>query len=146
LTLSFSLWWIYFETVTGSPLQSMGGTGSTVWVYAHAPLIMAITALGVGIEIAVFTEFGERLETSDALMLAGSLAIALLSLGVLLAAETSTDLRVRAFLERLPAVLLVLFIGLLPISAQAVLTTLAVIAALQATADVRASRRGVPAG
>jgi low temperature requirement protein LtrA len=146
LTLSFSLWWIYFETVTGSPLQSMGGTGSTVWVYAHAPLIMAITALGVGIEIAVFTEFGERLETSDALMLAGSLAIALLSLGVLLAAETSTDLRVRTFLERLPAVLLVLFIGLLPISAQAVLTTLAVIAALQATADVRASRRGVPAG
>ena len=146
LTLSFSLWWIYFETVTGSPLQNMGSSRSVVWVYGHAPLIMAITALGVGIEIAVFTEFGDRLETSDALMLAGSLAIALLSLGVLHAAEAPTDLRIRTFLEKLPAVLLVLFIGLLPIAAQAVLSALAVIAALQATVDVRASRRGLAEG
>ena len=143
LTLSFSLWWIYFETVAGSPLENIGGIRPIVWVYGHAPLIMAITALGVGIEVAVFTEFGERLETADAVILAGSLAVALLSLGILLAAEATPTIRIRTFVVRLPAVLLVLLVGLLPIAAQAVLVGLAVIAALQATVDVRAGRRVV---
>jgi low temperature requirement protein LtrA len=143
LTLSFSLWWIYFETVTGNPLANIGGIGPIVWVYGHAPLIMAITALGVGIEVAVFTEFGERLETAEAVILGGSLAVALASLGILLAAEATSAIRVRTFVVRLPAVLLVLFVGLLPISAQAVLVGLAVIVALQATVDVRAARRVV---
>jgi low temperature requirement protein LtrA len=146
LTLSFSLWWIYFETVTGNPLANIGGVRPIVWVYGHAPLIMAITALGVGIEVAVFTEFGQRLETSDALILAGSLAVALFSLGILLAAEVTPAVRVRTFLERLPAVVLVLSFGLLPIAAQAVLVGLAVIVAVQATVDVRSSRRVAPQG
>ncbi|MEA3502551.1 MAG: low temperature requirement protein A, partial [Actinomycetota bacterium] len=98
LTMSFSLWWIYFEAVTGTPLQNIGGLRPIVWVYAHAPLVIGITALGVGIEVAVFTELGERLEAADTLILVGSLAIALLAIGFVLAAETTPDLRVRAFL------------------------------------------------
>jgi low temperature requirement protein LtrA len=141
LTLSFSLWWIYFETLSGSPLENMGGHRPAVWVYGHAPLIMAITALGVGIEVAVFTEFGEQLATADAMMLGGSLAVALFALGILLAAEADSAVWVRTFLARLPAVVLALLVGLLPISAQAVLVGLAVIAAVQAIIDVRASRR-----
>jgi low temperature requirement protein LtrA len=142
LTVSFSLWWIYFETVSGSPLEDMGGLRPIVWVYGHAPLIMAITSLGVGIEVAVFTEFGEQLATADAMILGGSLAVALISLGILLTAEADSADWVRTFLERLPAVLLALLVGLLPIAAQAVLVGLAVIAAVQAIVDVHASRRG----
>jgi low temperature requirement protein LtrA len=143
LTMSFSLWWIYFEVVTGSPLKNIGGFRPIVWVYMHAPLVISITALGVGIEIAVFTEFGHQLETGDAVVLAFSLALALLAIGVILAAETSPDLRRTTLLKRLPAVLLVLLVGMAPISAQAVIVGLSLITGLQATYDVY-SRRTVP--
>lgn len=144
LTMSFSLWWIYFEVVTGSPLKNIGGFRPIVWVYMHAPLVISITALGVGIEIAVFTEFGHRLETGDAIVLAFSLALALLAIGVILAAETSPDLRRTTLLKRLPAALLVLLVGMAPISAQAVIVGLSLITGLQAAYDVY-SRRTVPA-
>jgi len=140
LTMSFSLWWIYFEVVTGDPLRNIGGYRPIVWVYTHAPLVMAITALGVGIEIAVFTEFGHQLETRDAVVLAVSLAMALLAIAVLLAAETSSNVRIVTLLKRLPAVLLVLLVGLAPISAQAVIVGLSLITGIQATIDVRNSR------
>jgi low temperature requirement protein LtrA len=145
LTMSFSLWWIYFEVVTGEPLRNIGGFRPIVWVYAHAPLVMAITALGVGIEVAVFTEFGQRLEIPDAMILTGSLAIALVAIGLLLAAETAPELRSQLFLRRLPTVLLVLFVGLLPIAAQGVLVGLALIVGAQAVVDVRTKRRGASA-
>lgn len=146
LTMSFSLWWIYFEVVTGSPLKDLGGFRPIVWIYSHAPLVIAVTSLGVGIEVAVFTELGERLETPDALILAGSLAAALLAIGLLLAAERSSELWVRMLLTRLPSVLLVLVVGLLPIAAQSVLVGLALITAAQAFIDVRTSRSGVTHG
>jgi low temperature requirement protein LtrA len=141
LTMSFSLWWIYFEVVTGDPLRNIGGYRPIAWVYTHAPLVMAITALGVGIEIAVFTEYGHQLETRDALLLAASLAVALIAIAVLLAAETSSDVRVMTLLKRLPAVLLVLLVGMAPISAQAVILGLSLITGIQATIDVRNRRR-----
>jgi low temperature requirement protein LtrA len=140
LTMSFSLWWIYFEVVTGDPLRNIGGFRPIVWVYTHAPLVMAITALGVGIEIAVFTEYGHRLETQDAVVLAVSLAVALLAIAVLLAAEKSSDARIVTVLKRLPAILLVLLVGLAPLSAQAVIVGLSLITGIQATIDVRNSR------
>jgi low temperature requirement protein LtrA len=142
LTMSFSLWWIYFESVTGSPLQNIGGLRPAVWVYAHAPLVIAITALGVGIEVAVFTDLGERLEIPNTLILAGALAVALLAIAFVLAAETPSEHRVRVFVGRLPAVLLALAAGLLPVAAQTLLVVLAVIAAAQAAVDVRTTRRG----
>ena len=140
LTMSFSLWWIYFEVVTGNPLKNLGGFRPFVWVYMHAPLVISITALGVGIEIAVFTEFGHQLETRHALVLAVSLAVALLAIAVILAAETSPDLRRTTILRRLPAILLVLLVGMMPMSAQAVIVGLSLITALQAVVDVRNQR------
>jgi low temperature requirement protein LtrA len=144
LTISFSFWWIYFEVVTGEPLKNLGGFRPFVWVYAHAPLVIAITALGVGIEIAVFTKAGHRLEIQDALVLSLSLAVALAAIGAILASETSTQLRRRALLERLPAILLVLIVGLAPIPAQAVLVGLALVTGVQAAVDVRTRRNHVP--
>ena len=144
LTMSFSLWWIYFEVVTGDPLRNIGGFRPITWVYTHAPLAMAITALGVGIEVAVFTEFGHQLDTRHAFLLASSLAVALLAIAVLLATETSSDVRVMTLIKRLPAILLVLLVGLAPISAQAVIVGLSLITGIQATIDVRNSRN-IPA-
>jgi hypothetical protein len=79
------------------------------------------------------------------MILTGSLAIALVAIGLLLAAETAPELRSQLFLRRLPTVLLVLFVGLLPIAAQGVLVGLALIVGAQAVVDVRTKRRGASA-
>jgi low temperature requirement protein LtrA len=140
LTISFSLWWIYFETVTARAVHKLGGFRPVGWILAHAPLVMGITALGVGIEIAVHFESGESLPTAEALVLGGSLCVALLSLGLIGAADEVDGSWVRAFLQRVPAATLVFVVALLPISAQAILTVLAIITAAQAAYDVWASR------
>jgi low temperature requirement protein LtrA len=141
MTISFSLWWIYFEGVEGAPLKNIGGIRPLVWVYGQALLVMAITALGVGLEVAIFTELGERLGTPHTIVLVGSLALALLGIAVVLAAEATADARTRTWLARFPAILIVLLVGLLPVSAQVLLVGLALIAGAQAIVDVISSRR-----
>ncbi|MCL1587773.1 MAG: low temperature requirement protein A, partial [Actinomycetia bacterium] len=150
MTISFSLWWIYFEGVVGTPLKSIGGVRPLVWVYGQALLVMSITALGVGLEVAIFTEMGESLGTPHTFVLVGSLALALLGTGVVLAAEATAEDRKRTLLARFPAILLVLIMGLIPVSAQVLIVGLAIIAGTQATVDVRTNRLGAfepqPAG
>jgi low temperature requirement protein LtrA len=140
MTISFSMWWIYFEGVIGTPLKNIGGIRPLVWVYGQALLVMSITALGIGLEVAIFTEWGESLGTAHTIVLAGSLALALVGIAVVLASEALTEARTRVFLARIPAIVLVLLMGLLPVSAQVLLIGLAIIAATQAVVDVRASR------
>ncbi len=141
LTMSFSLWWIYFEGVTAGSLRPSGRIRRIGWVLAHAPLVISITALGVGIEEAVLTHSGHELETSHAVLLFGSLATALLSLGLLMVLENPDKPWTPVLLGRFPAIIAVVAIGLLPISAQAVLTGLALVTAAQAIADVRSRRQ-----
>jgi low temperature requirement protein LtrA len=140
MTISFSLWWIYFEGVEGAPLKNIGGIRPLVWVYGQALLVMAITALGVGLEVAIFTELGEGLGTPHTIVLVGSLALALLGIAVVLAAEATADARTRTWLARIPAILIVLLVGLLPVSAQVLIVGLAFIAGAQAVVDVISSR------
>ncbi len=145
LTMSFSLWWIYFEGVTSGSLGPSGRIRRIGWVLAHAPLVISITALGVGIEEAVLTDSGQTLETSHAVLLSGSLALALLSLGLLMVLENPDKPWIRILLGRFPAIVAVVVIGLLPITAQAVLTGLALVTAAQAISDVRTRRQDLPA-
>ncbi len=140
LTISFSLWWIYFETVSATAMSHLGGFRPIGWILAHAPLVMGITALGVGIEIAVHFERGESLHMAEALILGGSLCVSLLALGLIAAADEVDGSSVAVFMRRVPAAVLVLVIALLPISAQAVIIGLAVVTAIQAAIDVRASQ------
>ena len=84
-------------------------------------------------------ESGERLHTADALILGGSLSTALLSLGLLSAADAVDSSRIGASARRLPAAMLVFGVALSPISAHAVITILAIIAAAEGTYDVWAS-------
>jgi len=144
MTISFSLWWIYFEGVTGRPLKNIGGIRPLFWVYGQALLVMSITALGIGLEVAIFTHLGESLGTPHTIVLVGALALALTGIAVVLASEATTEDRTRIVLRRIPAILVVLLMGLLPVSAQALLIGLAIIAATQAAVDVRNSRQVAP--
>ena len=66
--------------------------------------------------------------------------MALLALGLIAAADEVDGSSVAVFMRRVPAAVLVLVIALLPISAQAVIIGLAVVTAIQAAIDVRASQ------
>ena len=53
LSIAFSFWWMYFDTVDESPLQAMrrGKMGTAlIWLYSHLPLAIGLTATGVGVE------------------------------------------------------------------------------------------------
>lgn len=53
LSIAFSFWWMYFDTVDGSPLQGMRTGNMAIaltWLYSHLPLAIGLTATGVGVE------------------------------------------------------------------------------------------------
>ncbi len=53
LSIAFSFWWMYFDTVEESPLHAMKKGKMKIaltWLYAHLPLAVGLTATGVGVE------------------------------------------------------------------------------------------------
>ena len=53
LSIAFSFWWMYFDTVDESPLQAMKQGKMKIaltWLYSHLPLAIGLTATGVGVE------------------------------------------------------------------------------------------------
>ena len=53
LSIAFSFWWMYFDTVDESPLHAMRKGKMRValtWLYSHLPLAVGLTATGVGVE------------------------------------------------------------------------------------------------
>lgn len=53
LSIAFSFWWMYFDTVDDSPLHAMKQGKMQValtWLYSHLPLAIGLTATGVGVE------------------------------------------------------------------------------------------------
>ena len=53
LSIAFSFWWMYFDTVDESPLHAMRQGKMKIaltWLYSHLPLAVGLTATGVGVE------------------------------------------------------------------------------------------------
>ena len=53
LSIAFSFWWMYFDTVDESPLHAMKKGKMRIaltWLYSHLPLTIGLTATGVGVE------------------------------------------------------------------------------------------------
>ncbi|WP_036478250.1 low temperature requirement protein A [Myxosarcina sp. GI1] len=64
LSIAFSFWWMYFDTVDNSPLYAMKQGNMAIaltWLYAHLPLTIGLTATGVGVEKIIH----HSLESSD---------------------------------------------------------------------------------
>jgi low temperature requirement protein LtrA len=53
LTIPFSSWWLYFDSVDGAPVRAVREKGKIgvyyLWLWGHFPLVVAITAVGIGI-------------------------------------------------------------------------------------------------
>lgn len=81
LLITCSVWWIYFDDVVHSRIRRRAGA-RFLWIYAHLPLAIGITALGVGIKKAVGADPDVSFEAARWL-LTGSLALVYLSVALL---------------------------------------------------------------
>ncbi|MEM8832119.1 MAG: low temperature requirement protein A [Cyanobacteria bacterium P01_G01_bin.19] len=53
LSIAFSFWWMYFDSVDESPLSAIRRGKMNIaltWLYSHLPLAIGLTATGVGVE------------------------------------------------------------------------------------------------
>ena len=82
LAITVSLWWIYFDDVAGSRIKRKR-LAPFVWIYAHLPMTMAITAVGVAIKKCVGMDPFVPGDPTYRWILCGMLGLALLSVGAI---------------------------------------------------------------
>ena len=87
LGITFSLWWVYFDTVDGSEIRALRENKRIgiylTWLYIHFPLIIGFTAFGVSIEHVVLSNQALALPSSEKWLLCISTFLCLLTLGVI---------------------------------------------------------------
>lgn len=85
LIIAFCLAWLYFENLDGSAIQAARAEGHIatyqVWLYAHFPLVAALTALGPSVQYIVTNKPGATLPDSARWLLCGALAVCLATIG-----------------------------------------------------------------
>jgi low temperature requirement protein LtrA len=143
--IAFSLWWVYFENVSGSALRAAGAVGKfqiyQVWLYGHLPLVIGLAAAGVGVEHAIATESNQALSNPDRWLLCGSVALCYFALAILHRTGVIfyCKARTRHRLGAMAALLVVAIAGinLLPITVTAIV---AIICAVQVGLDLYQGR------
>jgi low temperature requirement protein LtrA len=79
--VAFSLWWIYFDNIDHTVIRRTRVAGQ-VWVYAHLPFVMGVTAAGVGVRLAAAHPPSSALPVFDRWILASALALCLVTMAV----------------------------------------------------------------
>lgn len=136
LSIAFSFWWLYFENVTGASIRDATAEGRIrtmqVWFYGHLPLVIGITATGVGVEKVVSSDPTLALPDNVRWLLCGSVALCFLSLGILHLTRVIRYCKIRARYRTAAATLLALALafggGLLPLS---LISLVALVCAIQ---------------
>ncbi|TNE89606.1 MAG: hypothetical protein EP330_10570 [Deltaproteobacteria bacterium] len=82
LLVTCGLWWLYFDDIAGSRLKRTR-LASVVWTWAHLPLTIGITAVGVSIKKVTFFEPMEPAKAAYGWLFAGSVALVFLTVGAL---------------------------------------------------------------
>ena len=95
LGIGFGFWWAYFDVV-GRRMPRNEGPATATWMMSHLPITLAIAASGAAMVSLVEHAHDPRVPPDTALLIAGSVALGLLSL--VLIASTLADFR------RLPGV------------------------------------------
>ena len=90
LLLIFAYWWIYFENTDGSALKGLGGWWPVVWLYSHLPLVMSLTALGVGLGHLISEGGNGPVSTATIALICGALAVSFAAIGLTHVAVSGT--------------------------------------------------------
>jgi inward rectifier potassium channel len=82
LSITCGLWWVYFDDVAGSHVRHGRGRW-VIWLYAHLPVQIGITGVGVAIKKALHFTWDAPAPDKYRWMLAGFLALALLGVAAI---------------------------------------------------------------
>ena len=78
-----ALWWIYFDFLDEGALTSRGIFGGLTYTYMNYFVVVGLTALGVGVKLAVFDAGGDHHYDETSWVLSAGLALAMVGLGVI---------------------------------------------------------------
>ncbi len=145
LSIAFSLWWVYFDNLGGTPIQRARTEGRTtifnIWLYTHLPLVMGFTATGVAVELVLLSKTPLALPDAVRWLLCSSVALCYLTLGILhrLGVIRYCKSRAKFRIGAVPILLLIAFVGknLLPV---VVIGLVAVVSTVQVLQDLYQSR------
>ncbi|MEH2295082.1 low temperature requirement protein A [Nostoc sp.] len=87
LIIAFSWWWVYFDNLGGTPIQIARTHGKVgvvnLWLYTHLPLVIGITAAGVGVEQILLSKPTLALPDSQRWLICGSVGLCSLAVSIL---------------------------------------------------------------
>lgn len=87
LSIAFSLWWIYFDNIEGSPIRAFREKGRimiyTTWLYSHFPLVVGLVSTATGIRYVVSVAQDVALSYPGEWLICGSVSLCLFSIGVI---------------------------------------------------------------
>lgn len=86
MSIAFSFWWLYFDSIDGSPLETMKSgkiTTFITWLYAHLILAISLVGTGVGVEHIIFTSTENVIPDKDRWLLCGAVTLCLLTLALI---------------------------------------------------------------
>jgi low temperature requirement protein LtrA len=87
LTIAFSLWWLYFDKIDGSVIRKFRDEAKSglyiTWLYTHFPLVVGLCATAAGIGHLVSADQNMALPYLDELLICGSVALCLFSIGAI---------------------------------------------------------------
>lgn len=103
LLVAFALWWGYFEGAKGAAVRALSVRSHVrryqLWIYAHLPLLMGITATAVGVKHVLHLPPGQALRFPEGWLLCLSAAASVLALNaIFLAAYSGSTRRLHRFL------------------------------------------------
>ncbi|AFY44287.1 low temperature requirement protein A [Nostoc sp. PCC 7107] len=145
LMIAFSWWWVYFDNLGGTPIETARTKGKVgtvnIWLYTHLPLVIGIAATGVGVEEILVSQPNLALADPQRWLICGAVALCSLAVGILHRYGVIRYCKIRA-VYRLGGTVVLLAIaffgkGLLPV---AVIALVALVSAVQVIQDVYQSR------
>ncbi|MBW4561837.1 MAG: low temperature requirement protein A [Mojavia pulchra JT2-VF2] len=86
MSIAFSFWWLYFDSVDGSPLETMKAGRINIfltWLYSHLLLAIGLAATGVGVEHVISINATNVLPEKDRWLFCGAVTLCLMVLGVI---------------------------------------------------------------
>jgi low temperature requirement protein LtrA len=113
-----SLWWIYFDFLDEGALTARGIFGGLTYTYMNYFVVAGLTALGVGVKLAVLAAGGDQRYDDTSWVLSAGLALAMFGLGViqLVAGTVVVDADVVLRLTTAAIALILIPFGLSPLT------------------------------
>ncbi|GJD20460.1 low temperature requirement A [Rivularia sp. IAM M-261] len=149
LTTAFSLWWVYFDNLGGTPIVAAKSEGRIrkmlLWLYTHFPLVIGIASAGVGVEEILLSEQTQPLPDKIRYLMCGSIALCWLALAVLHRTGIIRYCKMRAKYRlggAITAIALLYFgKGLLPVAVIAIITAISIFQVMQDLSGNRPTTR-----